>query len=745
MPITSYPRPGHPIAPSVLRPYLNVASPISGKRLCDLDDKIWQATPGVAVEELGRAVVKRLLLKLQQIKQEMGATPVGRSDRLLLVDDLELEIRTYNCLSKTEIDQRSGGLNALTIGQALRLRCFGVKSLVDLLTSIEGASLSGREIDRKRTSRRRIRRSRTVPHDLRRFADGGTVPKKFRDLLLPPIQSGLRLTDLGLRNRTVNALRCEGYGNKPERLGKLTVADALQFRGIGLNSLLDLVEVLHRWAKLRTRVEEVTADATAPTVQSIARFKRAMRHIRSITVEDELLEVLVPTRIARDTQIVIARFGLWGKPRRTLESVAHGFGLTRERVRQICSPPWLRDLPEPRFAPALQIALTVVRNKLPALASDIELILSDVGITSWGTTLESLIEIARVFKRRPGFSVDVSGAVRIAVRPSEVNTVTTVRTLVKKLVSRFGAATVSGVLAKLEESGRTPVARDLAEVAISSCPDCCWLDRDAGWFTVFGGYNSLYERVRKVFAVTATISITELRTAVRRDYRMGSRTPPLQPFREFCKQMPNCHTDGDYAYCSKPDALSAVLSADETTIVRLLRDYGPVCERIRLQRLANEAGVSEASFWRCLQYSPAICRYARSVYGLVGAPAPLGLIESLIPERRAEGGVLDHGWTDDGRVWIMYSLSQSAIMSGILGVPAAKREFIQGDFRLFDGDSKRIGKLTVKESSAWGVKRLFQDAGTEAGDHLMLEFCPTEKVAVAHIGDESLIDDKEPG
>ena len=64
----------------------------------------------------------------------LPAIPAGMS-----VSDLELEVRTINCLVRAGIHKRPQDLPAMTVESILGLRGFWVKCLVDLLTSLEHA------------------------------------------------------------------------------------------------------------------------------------------------------------------------------------------------------------------------------------------------------------------------------------------------------------------------------------------------------------------------------------------------------------------------------------------------------------------------------------------------------------------------------------------------------------------------------------------------------------------------------
>jgi hypothetical protein len=105
------------------------------------------------------------------------------------------------------------------------------------------------------------------------------------------------------------------------------------------------------------------------------------------------------------------------------------------------------------------------------------------------------------------------------------------------------------------------------------------------------------------------------------------------------------------------------------------------------------------------------------------------------------GGVLDRGWTASKSIWIAYRLSDSSLETGIVGVPSALRDLIEGDYELsmLVGDS--IGVLRVRQSQAWGLGPGLINAGAEAGDCLVLQIDPRARAAQLFVGDDSLIDE----
>jgi hypothetical protein len=161
-----------------------------------------------------------------------------------------------------------------------------------------------------------------------------------------------------------------------------------------------------------------------------------------------------------------------------------------------------------------------------------------------------------------------------------------------------------------------------------------------------------------------------------------------------------------------------------------------------LQTLALESGMSRPSFWRCLQFCPTVSRYGPCVYGLTGARVQPGEVEAMVGVRRPTKVLQDHGWTADGDIWIGYRISQGAIESGVIGVPAAKRDLVEGRFTLKDAQTaEKAGTLVAKGSSAWGLGPYLRRNGVERGDVLLIVFQLKDLVASVAVGDEGLIEE----
>src|SRR6266446_5134734 len=138
MAISRYPRPGHHIAPRLLREVLRSELPdhriSQSLKLSDLDESAWARFNAATCKRLGDAVINSIPSPLPFFIQRRHLPKLP--DRVT-GDDLLLEPRTRNCLIKQRLLDSPQNLANLTIGELLEIPAFGKKCLVDLLTSLE--------------------------------------------------------------------------------------------------------------------------------------------------------------------------------------------------------------------------------------------------------------------------------------------------------------------------------------------------------------------------------------------------------------------------------------------------------------------------------------------------------------------------------------------------------------------------------------------------------------------------------
>lgn len=152
-------------------------------------------------------------------------------------------------------------------------------------------------------------------------------------------------------------------------------------------------------------------------------------------------------------------------------------------------------------------------------------------------------------------------------------------------------------------------------------------------------------------------------------------------------------------------------------------------------------GVATPSFWQCIKYRPTTT-FAKGVVCLVGVTPPNELLRRR--PTRFRPTVIDHGWTVQGRLWIGYRVSDAIAETGVVSVPAAKRNLLGRNYNIYDESGEAIGNLVVQKSSAWGLGPFLRRFQVRPGTYLVLEFDIADKRVVAHLGTEAMLSSFAP-
>ena len=126
---------------------------------------------------------------------------------------------------------------------------------------------------------------------------------------------------------------------------------------------------------------------------------------------------------------------------------------------------------------------------------------------------------------------------------------------------------------------------------------------------------------------------------------------------------------------------------------------------------------------------------------MVGANVTPSQIQQGREEQPDPVNVLrDHGWTPDGGIWIAYSVSENMLETGLATIPAAKRPYLDGEFRITFGKRRNVGRLVVGTSSAWGLGPFFRRVTVTPESILVLEFHRNQRTVRIWLGDEQVLD-----
>jgi len=452
-----------------------------------------------------------------------------------------------------------------------------------------------------------------------------------------------------------------------------------------------------------------------------------------MTIERELIEIFASTPYERNREILIGYYG-WNDGRQhTLTEVGVRFGITRERVRQVCAK--LTKRPKDAPTTAMDRSLALIARRLPCPADRIEAELAESGLTAVGMSVENIAVAARLLGRPVAFKTVGVQKGRLVVRPEQAAAVQAIVDFVKKDVYFHGLATVEHVRQALADRLGDLADIDLVRQTLSQIDGFRWLDEDAGWFRLASVHrHGLPKAIDKVLAVAGSVTVEQLHGALSRNRRLWKEPPPRKVLLEFCRQAPKVRIEGDRIIADPPRDWRKALTGVEAKLVGVLKAHGPIMERGVMEDICVRDGMNRFSFHAFVSWSPVIAQFGHSVYGLLGADVSDAQVKQLLAERRAARAhhrVLDqHGLTDDGRVWLSYRLSKAASTYAVITVPAALKKVVRGRFQFLDRDGRRIGTLATKDGRAWGLGSFLRKQGARIGDHIVLTLDLKQRTAV---------------
>ncbi|MBU4271458.1 MAG: hypothetical protein KKA28_06305 [Planctomycetes bacterium] len=487
-----------------------------------------------------------------------------------------------------------------------------------------------------------------------------------------------------------------------------------------------------------------------------------------MTLEQELIDIFASTPSQRNREILIGYYGWEDGRQHTLTEVGARFGITRERVRQVCAKLTKRLKTAPVSAPIMDRVLKLISEMLPAPAARIEAELTGQGFTAVGMSLGTVAAAARLLDRPVEFEIvavtsdnrpktasakrkgratyNVTDG-RLAVRPGQEKAVTAAIDLAKKEAYFHGLTTVERIERAIAGRGsegkkgtgtfcaKYPQGRSgkmylspfspLVRQTVALMEGFRWLDQSAGWFCLSSiQRHGLPKTIDKVLAVSGEVTGEQLHKALSRNRRLWKEPPPENVLLEFCRRMPGVRVEDDRIIADPPRDWKKSLTGVEAKLVAVLKKHGPLMERGEMEDLCVGGGMNRFSFHAFVSWSPVIAQFGHSVYGLLGTEVSPEQVEAVLARRRAdraERRVLDgHGRTADGKVWLQYRLSKAASTYAVITIPAALKKTVRGRFKFLDADGREIGTLATKDGRAWGLGAFLRKNGARIGDRIKL-------------------------
>src|ERR1700674_4595762 len=223
-----------------------------------------------------------------------------------------------------------------------------------------------------------------------------------------------------------------------------------------------------------------------------------------LTLERELRDLLGTGRNAR----IAARFyGFDGRGGGSLQTVGNEIGLTRERVRQIVTRASDRLSTGRPFSPTLDRTIAFVADIMPAAAGKIEAELRFQRLTSRLFRLEGVINAAELLGRRLPFSITEVKGERL-VHPRDIPSIDMIVRIARRLISLWGMATISNVVAEVGKVESGVCDRKLVVSVLARLGGFLWLDQSAGWFWLSDNPNNnnrVLNRIRKILSIANPI------------------------------------------------------------------------------------------------------------------------------------------------------------------------------------------------------------------------------------------------
>lgn len=587
-------------------------------------------------------------------------------------------------------------------------------------------------------------------------------PISLLDQLIEENPALLIRTDEIFSTRTKNCLISEGL----IYIGDLILINErhlLRIPNIGRKCLKEIVEVInalnfHFGTKLPnwppSNIEVLRKKYSNQIVKAHELLYLRTHDAIASSLEEELFNIANQYG-ERNAQIFIQRMGWDGTGGKTLDSVGKKYGMTRERVRQICSKLENKirlNRPPIKFA---RQAIEYVNQRIPCAASVIENEIAERKISRGLFRIEGLINTSYLLGCEAQFDIEKIGRkkTRLAVPISLLGTPKIIRSVAQKHIEHWGAGTISDIICKIETEYDIEIPESLAVLILESMEGFCWLDQKSGWFWfVNNRRNRLLNLIRKISSVAERLTLDELRSGIMRTHRMKGYSPPKRVLKAICEQSNEFKVQDDIVLGTPPLKWEEVLEGtNEYDLVLALKTFGPVLTRSDLEILCQNKGMNRSSFYVYLGYSPLIQRYSRGVYGLRGANVAASDIKQLMTKVEIENQaraisvsqskvLLDYGRTTEGKIWVIYRLSDNSIYSGVITTPGPMKKYLNVEFPLYSTDGICMGALKSNQGSTWGLGPFFRRRGGEAGDYMLLLYDLELTKVTAELGDEDLLD-----
>ena len=526
-------------------------------------------------------------------------------------------------------------------------------------------------------------------------------------------------------------------------------------------------DILHSWdGTVFEQIDRITGEHDQRVSQvlrlaeAVAELHARVDEIAGKLIEEALEEFLVKTAQIDKTRIraFMRRFGFSGDRPSTLQETGVILGITRERVRQLESNITKRFPPHPIFMPQLDLALELVKGIAPVALAEAADLIQRQGLSSRPFDPRSLLSAAELCNREPPIRVErVKG--QLFVVANDQHHPRDVVSIALRQAGASGIANVGEVFAQAVSRNLDYDENNIRRI-LEDLPGIEFLNED--WYWHRGSKpnrNRLRNVARKMLSVVDPIDVNQLREGVRRIYRYRNSSgtfgawplivPPRAAMLSFFRVHP------EFSIAENSQVHSAVdldfreeLGETETVLVEILRS-SPTCllDRASLRDACIKRGMNMATMNTFLTHSPIIAHPGTDIWSLRGVrvdPAAVNALREANAERPRQRRVLDHGWTDEGHLWIAVRLPKD-LSSLVFAIPQPVLRFLEGrEFRARDPEGADFGQIRLANATSYGYGSFLRRRGADADDILIGEFDLVSGRVLLRLEDDDFLEELSP-
>lgn len=523
----------------------------------------------------------------------------------------------------------------------------------------------------------------------------------------------------------------------------------------------------HGQGTLQDRIEQLLSEpdgidsvADVPLlITSITTIQQQIERLQGQPLEDCLFNFLklISKTEGNRLEALAARFGWNGYKIITLEECGQQLGITRERVRQIQNKV-LKQMPDHEvFMPRLDHALALLEEHAPLTLEQASTILQDAGITRTKFHPESLLEAAQLLGKNTALRICDTRTGKMLVSDNSAKSVQLIPVLGRKLAGQSGVTSVFRVLDALEATGYEIKEEGLRRMLHASS-NLQFLDDD--WFWVSDipiARNRLRNVTRKILSVASPQTLLSIRDGVRKVYRWRTVSqgryknlivPPLEVMRAFFEKHSDFVVVGDLVYPALPLDYAKELGETDRTMVDVLRSSpAGVLDRKSFAEGCLVRGMNENTFSVYSTYSCILEHVGIDIWKLRGVkvdPAAIEAVRIANHLKPREKRVLEHGWADDGKLWIAARIPRLGKNSMVIGCPGAIQRYLIGqefDCRTKEGNY-HCGTVSINEKgSSYGYGVFIRRSGLDENDILLAEFDLSTNTVLLSAGNDEILNE----